>query len=118
MVARQKVEKMLLAPDGTQSVAQLGMVDRNGALFYVVDEGTMRLDFHPISYLMADVEGEKRSLEDELALVYAAYDDIERRAENLTDLCAEMLECGKFPKDRKTFFKSKYYRNKYKGEVA
>lgn len=112
MVAKTKVEKVLLASDGTQAVAQLGMVDKGGALFYVMDSGTVRLDFHPISYLMADVECEKRSLEDELDHAYAAYDEVERRAENLSDLCAEMLECGKFPRDKKTCFKGKYYRNR------
>jgi len=115
MVAKQKqnrIEKTLIAQDGTQSCAHLGLVDRDGAFFYVIDAGTKHFDFHPLTEVISKAEAEKRSLEDELSLAYAAYDDVERRADNLSDLCAEMLECGKFPKDKKTFFKGKLYRNK------
>ena len=60
MVRRNRIEKVLLKPDGTQACAQLGMVDRDGALFYVADVGTKRLNHHPMSHVMADIEADAR----------------------------------------------------------
>ena len=67
MVARRRISKVLLAPDGTQACAQLGMVDGNGALFYVLDaDGASRyLRHHPMSHVMADIETEARRVCDE-----------------------------------------------------
>ena len=62
MVRRNRIEKVLLKPDGTQACAQLGMVDRDGALFYVLDAdgSSKRLNHHPMSHVMADIEADAR----------------------------------------------------------
>lgn len=109
---QNRIEKTLIAQDGAQLCAHLGLVDSSGAFFYVVDVGTKHFDFHPLADAISELEREKRELEDELAKAYDAFDTIERYRDNLSDLCAEMLECGNFPDERKTFFKSKYYKNK------
>lgn len=107
---------MLIAQDGTQLCAQLGMVDKDGAMFYVVDSGTsMRLEHVPMSWLMCDLEAETRRLERDLDDVHEAWKREHEMLGRALKLCDELLANGSFPLGTKTPFKERLWklRNEY-----
>ena len=114
MVARRKraVEKTLIRQDGTQMTAQVGMVDKCGVMFNVLDVGTTYLEFQPISEIAKERELENEQLRYELAdaneTLKCAVDYLEK-ASNLID---ELLLNGQFEHGEKGPFHTRQWKIK------
>ena len=104
MVARDRrpAAKTLIRQDGTQLAAQVGMVDRDGVMFNVLDVGTKRLEFHPMSWIAQDMEADNERLRYDLADACEQGERAMELFERAVGLSDELLACGKFPYGTKT----------------
>lgn len=114
--SRKRLEKILIKEDGTQIPTQIGLVDKNGVMLLLVDGSTAYLKFSPLNTIIADLETEKRDLEDELEMAYTAFDEENRKADGLTRLCADLFEYGIFDRERRVQFMNRYY--KFRNKVS
>lgn len=113
---KKRIEKVLLAPDGAQACAQLGMVDGDGALFYVADVGTKRLEHVPMSYLMADVEADLRREREEHEVTRYALSRTARALESAVLDIEFLLGDGKFTRGVKSDYRQRLTRLRKKLE--
>ncbi|MBR4687070.1 MAG: hypothetical protein IKP01_02050 [Bacteroidales bacterium] len=117
-MVKKRIEKVLLAPDGTQACAQLGMVDRDGALFYVLDAdgSSKRLNHHPMSHVMADIEAEARRESEAHAETRKKLATCCRALGSAVFDIEYMLSVGKFPRGLKSDYKQRLTRLRIKLE--
>lgn len=102
--------KTLIRQDGTQIAAQVGMVDRSGVMFNVVDVGSKYMEFHPMSWIAQDMEAEIERLKSELDRADAHIAHLLDRYERSVDLSDELLACGAFPRGTKIDFNDRAWR--------
>lgn len=96
--------KTLIRQDGAQFCARVGMVDANGVMFDVVDGSTTYLEFHPMSWIVSDLEAENRRLSEELAAEAGRAERAARALAAANGLAGELLADGKFPRGSKTAY--------------
>ena len=102
MVRKNTANKTLIRQDGKQFAAQVGMVDRNGVMFNVVDDGPKYLEFHPMSWIAQDMEADNERLRYDLADACEQGERAMELFERAVGLSDELLACGKFPYGTKT----------------
>lgn len=89
--------KVLIRQDGYQLAAQVGMVDKSGVMFNVVDVGSKYMEFAPMSTIVAEKDRENEQLRYDLASACEVGERAINLFERTLDLCDELIEEGKFP---------------------
>ena len=112
MVRKNTANKTLIRQDGKQFAAQVGMVDRNGVMFNVVDDGSKYLEFHPMSWIVQDMESEIEHIKVDLAITGDACDRAIDLLGRACELCDDLIANGTFKRGDKTPYKERLYKLK------
>lgn len=112
---KRRVSKTFVYPNGRNRLAQIGMVDSGGVCCYMLDIGTTeRFEFMECNELIASMRDCIETAEREETKAFYKIKTLEKAnakalslVERLLDLCGDMYQMGKYPKEFKGSFKSR-----------
>ena len=109
---KRPADKVLISQDGRQMAAQIGMVDKAGVMFTVVDVGSKYLKFTPTSFIAAERDCENEQLRYDLASACEVGERAIDLFERALVLCDELIKCGEFPARKKEAYATRLWKLK------
>lgn len=101
---KQRINKLLLYPDGRNRCAQIGMVDERGASLYMLDSDTTEhfaftdenTALMQLSDELSTIKRERDALQEQLDKLRYNFDALRLLTDRTLDFATEMRECGEF----------------------